>query len=211
MHEFSKQIAAAIKSHYGNIECVDGENLCELEKWSAVIKNFTEFDKNVKIIEAMEKEEKDSEMMERLGYTAPMPIMDDVPVMGYNNRRYANGRYAPSGRGMRYGYNPYMHYNDDRMWYDEDPSMRMGYHGPVSGYPSGGQSSDKGRSYENYRTARRHYSENHTQEAKDAMDRKISEVFDDMESMTTEMVHDMDPAAKEKYKRRLQEVMNKIQ
>lgn len=225
MHEFSKQIAAAIKSHYGNIECVDGENLCELEKWSCIIKNLTEFDKNVKIIEAMDKEEKETEMMEKMGALAGM----EGP-MGYNSRRYpSSGRYAPAGRGVTYGFTkrmPYLYEDDDgymdgylhdpnfeqNMKYGYHPSNAMGY-GQMHGieWNAGDGTTDKGRSYENYKIARRHYSDNHTQENKEMMERKISDVFDDMEAMTAEMIHDMDPAAKEKYKRRLQEIMQKMQ
>ena len=73
---------------------------------------------------------------------------DEEGRMGYNSRRYANGRYAPKGRGSRRGYipemgmmNPYLQgylYDPD---FEEEMEGRMGYRGE-----GGGRSGESNRS-----------------------------------------------------------------
>ncbi len=80
------------------------------------------------------------------------------------------------------------------------------------GYSEGNHSSSRyGESYDDYRKARRHYSETKSPEHQKEMKEKIGEVFDDMEAITIDMVKDMSPEDKQKYKVKLQQMMQKIQ
>lgn len=165
-------------------------------------------DKDYRIVEAMDESEQEEKYLSR---------------MGYDNYRYSNGRFVPKGRGTRMGYRPYLYMQDDDWMneYLENPIFeanlsKMGYH-PGNGimeYGNDGRnqhSSRYGESYDDYRNARRHYTETKDPEHQRQMREKIGEVFDDMESITMDMVKDMSPEDKQKYKAKLQQMMQKIQ
>lgn len=150
-----------------------------------------------------------------MGYTHPlwhmMPEMDDMYEdeymdvmpenyrMGYSGGRVGNygggnrgdsGNYGgQSGNTGRYGY-------DDGMGYSRDGR---------------GESSRYGRSYDEYRKAKRHYTESKNPEEQKKMKEHIDEIFEDMSDMTSEMVRDMSQEDKQKYKVKLQQIMQKIQ
>lgn len=116
---------------------------------------------------------------------------------------------------------------DYRMGYSDGRGGRSGNSGNSGNYGnSGGQESNSGRygysegnrggsrygeSYDDYRKARRHYTETKSPEHQKEMREKIGEVFDDMESITIDMVKDMTPEDKQKYQLKLQKMMQKIQ
>ena len=80
------------------------------------------------------------------------------------------------------------------------------------GYSEGNRGGSRyGESYDDYRKARRHYSETKSPEHQKEMKEKIGEVFDDMEAITVDMVKDMSAEDKQKYKVKLQQMMQKIQ
>lgn len=121
---------------------VDDINAKDCGEVADMIKDLAEAEKSCmeacyykKIIHAMEEAEEDDDRM------------------GYNSRRYSNGRYAPKGRGSRMGYIPpfmmkpyymeeYGRWNDDE-W---DPSEMMGY---SNGRSNNSQSENSSRSSNN--------------------------------------------------------------
>ena len=152
----------------------------------------------------------------RMGYMPPemwMPDMegeymgdylgyaDDMMPMGYSrgnrggNSGNRGGNYGggesmgQSGRGGNNG--SYGYSNDGRMGQDEG--------------------SRYGRSYNEYRSNRRHYTEMKDEESKHKMKENIAEIFDDMEDITVDVVKDLTPEEKTKYKQKLQAMMQKIQ
>ena len=212
MHEYSKRIADHIKSCYGDLSSMKLEELCELEKWAKVIKDLTEYDVNKRAIEAMDEAKEEEKLMDRLGGDR----------MGYRGRD-SRGRFVHrSGRGRSagMGYTPYLHmmpgmddmYDDDYM--DMIPeNYRMGYSdgrgGNYGGRSDGG--SKYGRSYDEYRQAKRHYTETKSPEHQKKMKDSISEIFDDMEDITVDVVKDLTPEEKQRYRQKLQQMMQKIQ
>lgn len=67
MHKFAKQIAECLKSKVEG-KGIDNLNLSEVEElkaWSEIIKNIVCYDKDYRIIEAMDKEEKEEEESEK--------------------------------------------------------------------------------------------------------------------------------------------------
>lgn len=112
--------------------------------------------------------------------------------MGYNNRRYSSGRYAPKGKGMRMGYQrPYM--------YDEEfedamrPSMRMGYVDPED-------DPMMSHAYNEYRKAKRHYTETKAATDKSKMEEHaMMHLTETMQTMR-EIWKDADPAMRKKMK-----------
>lgn len=240
MHEYSKKIADHIKSCYCNLGEMKLEELCELEKWAKVIKDLTEYDVNKRAIEAMDEAKEEEKIMDKLGgdrmgyrgrdskgrfvhrtgrgrsagYSPLFHMMPELDGMhdedyydmmpeimnyrmGYSDGRGGNhgGRSdstsygGQSGNSGRYGY-------DDGMWHSQDGK---------------GEGSRYGRSFDEYRKSKRHYTESKNPEEQKKMKAHIDEIFDDMSDMTSEMVRDMSPEDKQKYKVKLQQIMQKIQ
>lgn len=215
MHEYSKRIADHIKECYSNLSQLTQEDLCELEKWSAVICSLTDYDKNMRIIKAMDEEEKEEKSMMR---------------MGYNRNRASNGRYTsnpPKSRNSRMmGYKPYLEWDDDeymRRYLDDGPDFMLPeMMNPRMGYTQGNMnrnsqsnaenqmSSRYGKNYDSYRNARRSYTETHNAEDKSKMNQSAEEIFDDIETMAMDIWSNVDPNDKPKYKQRWNAIMQRM-
>ena len=217
MHKFAEKIMECVKSKVETrgIDNVSYDEVKELGEWVDIAKDIVCYDKDMRIIEAMDEEEKYGDMDYRMGYR------------GRDSKRRFIHR---PGRGRSAGYTPYVHMMPPFMdgMYDEYDGMmpedyRMGYsdgRGGRSGNYGGSEHSENvgnrdgsryGESYDDYRKARRHYTETHSPEHQKEMRDKISEVFDDMETITADMVKDMSPEDKQRYKVKLQQMMQKIQ
>ena len=102
----------------------EGQNLDDLKDFTEIAKNIACFDKDYRIVEAMEKTEDNEDIMRMVEQ------YEDYPDRRfYDNYRYANGRFAPKGRGTRRGYiePPYYHQmpDDYRTWEDKPMQERM--------------------------------------------------------------------------------------
>lgn len=217
MHKFAEKIMECVKSKVEarGIDNVSYDEAKEIGEWVDIAKDIVCYDKDMRLIEAMDEEEKYGDMDYRMGYRG----------------RDSRGRFVHRpGRGRSAGYTPYIHMMPPFMdgMYDEYDGMmpedyRMGYYdgrGGRSGNYGGSEHSENtgnrggsryGESYDDYRRARRHYTETHSAEHQKEMREKIGEVFDDMESITIDMVKDMTPEDKQKYQLKLQKMMQKIQ
>lgn len=225
MHKFAEKIMECVKSKVEarGIDNVSYEDVKELGEWVDIAKDIVCYDKDMRLIEAMDEEEKYGDVDYRMGYRG----------------RDSRGRFVHRpGRGRSAGYTPYVHMMPPFMdgMYDEYDGMipedyRMGYSDGRGGRSgnygnNGGQGNNSGsygysegerggsrygESYDDYRRARRHYSETKSAEHQKEMREKIGEVFDDMESITIDMVKDMTPEDKQKYQLKLQKMMQKIQ
>lgn len=233
MHKFAEKIMECVKSKVESrgIDNVSYEEVKELGEWVDIAKDIVCYDKDMRLIEEMDEEEKYGEMEYRMGYRG----------------RDSRGRFVHRlGRGRSAGYTPFMppfmmgeEYEDEYEYPEMYGDYRMGYSGGRGGNSGGGRSggsgnsgnssgqgnnsgsygysererggSRYGESYDDYRKARRHYSETKSPEHQKEMREKISEVFDDMETITADMVKDMSVEDKQKYKVKLQQMMQKIQ
>lgn len=231
MHKFAEKIMECVKSKVEarGIDNVSYEEAKELGEWVDIAKDIVCYDKDMRLIEAMDEEEKYGDVDYRMGYRG----------------RDSRGRFVHrTGRGRSAGYTPYVHMmppfmdgmydeydgmmpEDYRMGYSDGRGGRSGNYGDTGNSGnSGGQESNSGsygysegnrggsrygESYDDYRKARRHYSETHSPEHQKEMKEKIGEVFDDMEAITIDMVKDMSPEDKQKYQLKLQKMMQKIQ
>ena len=103
MHRFAEKIAECVKAKVEavGIDNVSLADLNEIGQWIDIAKDLTEYDKNMRVIEAMDEEQEDS-----------------YGRMGYDRYRYADGRFAPKGRGHRMGYRPYLYMGEDD-WLNE--------------------------------------------------------------------------------------------
>lgn len=126
MHKWAKQIMECVKAKVESIglDNFEGQNLDDLKDFTEIAKNIACFDKDYRIVEAMEKSEDNEDIMRMV------ERYEDYPDRRfYDNYRYANGRFAPKGRGTIRGYiePPYYHQmpDDYRTWEDKPMQERM--------------------------------------------------------------------------------------
>lgn len=126
MHKWAKQIMECVKAKVEAIglDNFEGQNLDDLKDFTEIAKNIACFDKDYRIVEAMGKSEDNEDIMRMVEQ------YEDYPDRRfYDNYRYANGRFAPKGRGTRRGYiePPYYHQmpDDYRTWEDKPVQERM--------------------------------------------------------------------------------------
>lgn len=197
--------------------CMDAEETGEVVD---MIKDLADAEKNCykaeyykSIVEAMEEAEEEEELMMKLGMGGKM---------GYNpHRSSSTGRYMG-----RPGYVP-MHMMDD-----EDFVAQMDWDGPRMGYTPSGQGnrsqsgnnvpnmggrggytdgmSRYGRPYEDWRMAKRSYTETHSQEDKDRMNEHANEHI--MASITSirEIFNAADPEMKRRVRQDLTSLVNEL-
>lgn len=147
---------------------------------------------------------------------------DEDGRMGYNSRHYANGRFAPKGRGSRMGYMPDMMmqypyiygYVNDPDFDDEMRHRKMGYQ--PSGAGNRSQSGSKmgyedrtwdpdddpahSREYNEYKRAKRHYTESKSPADKQQMDEHAMKHLNQSIDSFREMWKDADPNMRKRIK-----------
>lgn len=193
MHRFAEKIAECVKAKVEavGIDNVSLADLNEIGQWIDIAKDLTEYDKNMRVIEAMDEEQEDL-----------------YGRMGYDRYRYADGRFAPKGRGHRMGYRPYLYMGEDD-WlneYTHNPDfMKPGY------TERGKMDSRHGRSYDRFDENRRFYHESGDAATKKRMEDSIKDVFDDMESMVQDVWKDMTPEQKTQYRAKMTQLVQKMQ
>ena len=216
MHKWAKQIMESVKAKVEAIglDSFEGQNLDDLKDVTEIAKNIACFDKDYRIVEAMEKSEDNEDIMRMLEQ------YEDYPDRRYyDHYRYANGRFAPKGKGTyRRGYEepPYYHmpinYNDPEYMRDMDKGMgRMYYTEPVV--------SDSGSSHtieSGYDRAKRNYTEtkemhkNNTPEDKEhkmkALDGYIKELGGDI----TQLIGDMTAEERNLMRTKLSTLVSKL-
>ena len=109
MHKWAKQIMECVKA---KVDGIGIDNFEGLKDFTEIAKNIACFDKDYRIVEAMEKSEDNEGIMRMLEQ------YEDYPERRfYDHYRYADGRFAPKGRGTyRRGYEepPYWHMTPER-------------------------------------------------------------------------------------------------
>lgn len=137
--------------------------------------------------------------------------------MGYNAYRYANGRYAPKGRGTRRGYtpemgmvNPYLYDPDfeeamekGRLGYQGEGGGNRSQSGSRMGYDMDWDPDDdprQSREYNEYKRAKRHYSETKSPEDKQKMDEHAMKHVNQAMDSFREMWKDADPNMRKRMK-----------
>ncbi len=206
MHKWSKEILECVKAKVEaiGIDNFEGQNLDDLKDWTEIAKNIVCFDKDYRIVEAMDKAEDDDEIMDMFDRYG-----DDRRY--YDHYRYKNGRFAPKGRGTRRGYEEYPYYHmmpgeyDPEHWRDLDRSSGRLY------YP---ETTEKSES--RYDKAKRMYTEtkeNHKSgSAEDKQitmreaEKMLNVIFDEIDEMLRDAAPEMRNMVKTKGLTRLQKI-----
>ena len=151
---------------------------------------------------------------------------DDPAWQRYGYKRMSDNLYNPyapiygqDSRFDRYFRDPYSDMDNMRMGFPKDYRMSLdsnrsrdsmgrytsdGRQGSRSGYDDGEWDRDNdpryGRAYNDYRKARRHYTESHMQTDKDMMNQRVNEHIADTIVSIKEMWEDADPTLRKKMK-----------
>lgn len=230
MHKFAEKIAECLKAKVEGmgIDNINGQDLVEFELWSKIIKNLVCYDKDKKIIEAMDEAEEAEEAMKYIEMYEHYPEDDRK---GYRGQpRDDRGRYM-SRRGYE---TPMMMYDDmdyesmEHMRDMDRPYGRMGYAGHSSSGMNSGQSNmgnsgssssggNRGNSESRYDRARRGYEEtkemhkSNSSEDKQHKIKSLEEYMKELSEDVTSMIEGMSPEEKTLAKTKLQSLAQKIQ
>lgn len=236
MHKLAEKIADCMKAKVEakGIDNIEGQDLVELGMWTDIIKDLVCYDKDKKIIEAMDEAEESEEAMKYI------EMYEDYPERrGYRGqRRDSHGRYMSSRRmgyeephimtaDMYHDYTPEMLRDMDReemgrMYYSGSGSQG-GMSSGMSGGRSSGGSMGGSRGYESGRgqssrseNARRGYEESKMMQdgspeskkkAMESLENYLKELSEDM----TDLVGKMDANEKSMVRSKLQTLAQRVQ
>lgn len=229
MHKLAEKIADCMKAKVEakGIDNIEGQDLVELGMWTDIIKDLVCYDKDKKIIEAMDEAEESEEAMKYI------EMYEDYPSRkGYRGQpRDSRGRYMRR-RGYESRMMPEMYdYSDmeymrdmdrdyGKMYYTDgmNGSSRGGSSSSMSGGGSRGYSQGGGRDSREGRSgqSRRSYMESkemHKDNSPESKQEKMKSLEDYMKSLAedvTEMVNDMSQEEKSLMKQKMQVLMQKI-
>ena len=194
MHKWAKQIMECVKAKVDGIgiDNFEGQNLDDLKDFTEIAKNIACFDKDYRIVEAMEKSEDNEDIMRMLEQ------YEDYPDRRYYDAyRYANGRFAPKGKGTyRRGYEepPYYHMYpgaEHMRDMDRDDRGKMYYSEPASNV-SGSNNMSRNYSESNYDRAKRNYTETkelHKGNTQEDKEHKMKSLDGYMKELSTDITH----------------------
>lgn len=172
------------------------------------------------LAKGMKESEEEKELLLKMGIPK-----HEVAMMGYDNWKYASGRYAPKGKGhyvghSTSGYTPAgepivgdfngMYENAFRNAEIHDPTFQdmfpMGYTGNMDNANRTG----RGDHYDRYLDSRRHYTETKKDEDKQRMHDDARAHVKNVEYTMRDMWKDADPALKRDMKSSLQSLLNEM-
>lgn len=204
MHEMIEKLSECAKTQFE--KGIDHVDTCEMGKVIDMIKDLSEAMYYRTLTKSMEDSDSDEvlEMFERYG---------DSGRRYYDHYRYADGRFAPKGRGTyRRGYEepPYYHMTPE-MYRDMDRDMgRMYYTEPTMNTSM--RDSREGRSG----MSRRAYMENkelhkaNTTADKEAKVRDLNTYMTELATDMSEIINDATPEEKSVLKSKLSALVTKI-
>lgn len=198
------------------LDSFEGQNLDDLKDFTEIAKNIACFDKDYRIVEAMEKSEDNEDIMRMLEQ------YEDYPDRRYYDAyRYANGRFAPKGKGTyRRGYEepPYYHMYPEREHMrdmDRDDRGKMYYSEPSSNM-GGNDNMSRNYSESNYDRAKRNYTETkelhkgNTQEDKEHKMKSLDGYMKELSTDITHLLGDMTAEEKNLLRTKLSTLVSKI-
>ncbi len=199
MHDMIEKLSECAKCEIDKgVENIDP---CEMGQVTDMMKDLAEAMYYRTLMKAMEESSADEtmEMFERFGDGRRF----------YDNYRYADGRFAPIGRGTRRGYDHMMPEMRDSMEHDRDMDRthgRMYCTEPVK----------VNMSESNYDKAKRHYTESkelhkaNTTEDKEQKMKSLDGYMKELSSDVTELLHDMTAEERTMLKSKLSNLVSKL-
>lgn len=227
MHKLAEKIAKCLEAKVEamGIDNIEGADLEEFGKWTDIMKDIVCYDKDKKIIEAMDEAEDSEEAMKYI------EMYENYPERkGYRGQpRDSRGRYMRRGyQKMMPEYYRDMDMDEGRMYYTSANASQgsqggssmgsssgssMGYSDGMRGYSSQGRDSREGRSGQ----SRRSYMETkemhkgNTQQDKDMKLKELDKYMNELSSDISEMIQDSSNEEKTMLKQKLNGLVQKIQ
>ena len=226
MHKLAEKIAKCLEAKVEamGIDNIEGADLEEFGKWTDIMKDIVCYDKDKKIIEAMDEAEDSEEAMKYI------EMYENYPERkGYRGQpRDSRGRY------MRRGYDEMMYmpemYRDmdlmDGKMYYTSANRSQGSQGQSNGSSSMGSSNSSSMGYSDGMMrdsregrsgqSRKGYVETkemhkgNSEEDKMAKKRELDKWMNDIGSDVKELVHDMTPEEKTMAKTKLTNLANSL-
>ena len=217
MHKLAEKIADCMKAKVEakGIDNIEGQDLVELGMWTDIIKDLVCYDKDKKIIEAMDEAEDSEEAMKYI------EMYEDYPRKGYRGQpRDSKGRYM-SRRGYESRMMPEMDYEEmERMRdLDRETKNKMYYTDSSSRNNTGGMNNSssqsngmEGRSG----MARRGYIESketnkdNSPESKQAKMKELENYMKSMAEDLTEAIEGASPEERTMAKQKLSSLIQKM-
>ena len=227
MHKLAEKIAKCLEAKVEamGIDNIEGADLEEFGKWTDIMKDIVCYDKDKKIIEAMDEAEDSEEAMKYI------EMYENYPERkGYRGQpRDSRGRY------MRRGYDEMMYmpemYRDmdlmDGKMYYTSANRSQGSQGQSNGSSSMGSSNSGSMGYSDGMMrdsregrsgqSRRSYLETkemhkgNTQQDKDMKLKELDKYMNELSSDISEMIHDSSNEEKTMLKQKLNGLIQKIQ
>lgn len=229
MHKLAEKMADCLKAKVDGmgIDNIEGAALEELGKWVDVIKDIACYDKDMRIIKAMDEAEENEEKMKYIEEYEDYPEME--MRRGYRGQpRDSMGRYTSRRRGgRRMGYeepwDEVFDYNElERMRDMDRPHGRMYYTGSgssgqssggsgMSGGNMGGSEGNRGGGNSRYENARRGYEEKKTMGAdKTEKMKSLEEYMKELGTDISNLLTEMSPEEKTMVKSKLSMLAQKV-
>ena len=228
MHKIAEKIADCLKAKIEGmgIDNINGQDLVEFELWSKIIKNLVCYDKDKKIIEAMDEAEESEEAMKYI------EMYENYPEerKGYRGQpRNSKGQFM-SRRGYESRMMPDMDYDEMERMRDFDResgkryyssgnmggSSSSGMSGGSMGSQSASNSGSRGYSESRYDRARRGYEEtkamHNSGSAEDKQltmreaEKMVNVIFDELEESLSDAPKEVKDMIKNKGMAKLQKI-----
>ena len=228
MHKLAEKIAKCLEAKVEamGIDNIEGADLEEFGKWTDIMKDIVCYDKDKKIIEAMDEAEDSEEAMKYI------EMYENYPERkGYRGQpRDSRGRYMRRGYDEMMGYMPEMYRDMDRdsmgRMYYTSANRSQGSQGQSNGGSSMGSSNSSSMGYSDGMMrdnregrsgqSRKGYVETkemhkgNSEEDKMAKKRELDKWMNDIGSDVKELVHDMTPEEKTMAKTKLTNLANSL-
>ena len=215
MHKLAEKIADCLKAKIEGmgIDNISGQDLVELGMWTDIVKDMICYDKDKRIVEAMDEAEDTEESMKYI------EMYEDYPI--HSRKGYRGQMRDSKGRYMRRRYTepmymmPDMRWDIDDMEYERDMDKHMGkmyYTEPMSMTHHDIPQHTESR----YDKARRGYEESkamHKDNTPESKQHKMKELENYMKELSTDvtnMITDMSPEEKSLMKQKMSVLMQKI-
>lgn len=237
MHKLAEKMADCLKAKVEGmgIDNIEGAALEELGKWVDIIKDIACYDKDMRIIKAMDEAEENEEKMKYIEEYEDYPEME--MRRGYRGQpRDSMGRYTSRRRGSRrMGYEepPYYHMTPDmyhdwndmteaermrdmdrphgKMYFTETSSGQSSGGSGMSGGNMGGSNMGSNGGNSRYENARRGYEEKKSMGAdKQEKMKSLEEYMKTMAEDLTEAIEGASPEERSMAKQKLSVLVSKM-
>lgn len=125
---------------------------------------------------------------------------------GYDHWHYANGRFAPTGRGRRVGYVPDLMQYEGKDGAIHTGNWEAGMTGNRMGYPMDRMGRHH-QTYDDYQMARKHYSETKSEADRHTLMDKMKALFGELMDTSHEMYKDASPELRKEFKMEAKEML----